>query len=214
MDNNMSQLENIAGAFNNRARGKVVDFADAAPELKSEMEKAMEPIDRNPDSLPAVIAYGMAEIEDIQKIMDRINDIFATTPPTTAGILPLMKEAEKLGISRVEATRALAVPLGAAKEVLRRYNEEYIPEAKKQFEESQDAENGLYLADVMKRKEDFIDRITLLESTRAASVIAAQGLRNKMEEWESWRRSGTLPTAIPILKPLRLRVKTDSPCAV
>ena len=86
---------------------------------------------------------------------------------TEIGIKEVMKEAEKLGLARVEATREISIYLGASKEVMRRYNEEYIPEANKQFEESQDPEDELYLKDVMKRKEDFIDRITVLEGSRA-----------------------------------------------
>ena len=40
----------------------------------------------------------------------------------------------------------------------------------------------------MKRKEDFIDRITVLEGSRAASVIAAQQLRQMMETMEDQRK--------------------------
>jgi uncharacterized protein YaaN involved in tellurite resistance len=266
----------------NRARGKVVEYVDADPELKEQMEKIMEPIDRNPDSFESIISYGHPPLDrlgkianDMIKIQGKFNDqvnvmasalnqlegglkgmnldkfgeatqkmlkglasgtvkgakgitkfakdiwegfsgakakrsedeklvkdmqealpemlfemikLVENIQKTEVGIKEVMKEAEKLGLARVEATREIGVYLGAGKEVLRRYNEEYIPEANKTFEESQDPEDELYLKDVMKRKEDFIDRITVLEGSRAASVIAAQQLRQMMETMEDQRK--------------------------
>lgn len=265
-----------------RARGKVVDYVDADPELKEQMEKAMEPIDRNPDSFESIIQYGHPPLDrlgkianDMIKIQGKFNEqvnvmagalnqlegglkglnldkfgeatqkllkglatgagkgvkgiskftkdlweglsgakakrsedeklvkemqdalpemlfemikLVDNIAKTEVGIKEVMKETEKLGLARVEATREIGVYLGASKEVLRRYNEEYIPEANKTFEESQDPEDELYLKDVMKRKEDFIDRITVLEGSRAASVIAAQQLRQMMETMEDQRK--------------------------
>ncbi len=126
------------------------------------------------DALPEMLFEMIKLVDNIQK--------------TEVGIKEVMKEAEKLGLARVEATREISVYLGASKEVLRRYNEEYIPEANKTFEESQDPEDELYLKDVMKRKDDFFDRIAVLEGSRAASVIAAQQLRQMMETMEDQRK--------------------------
>lgn len=266
----------------NRARGKVVEFVDADQELKDEMIKIMDPIDRNPDSFEAIISYGHPPLDrlgkianDMIKIQGKFNDqvnvmavalnqlegglkgmnldkfgeatqkllknlgtgtvkgvkgvtkfakdlwegltgakakrtedeklvkemqdalpemlfemvkLVENIQKTELGIKEVMKEAEKLGLARVEATREISVYLGASKEVLRRYNEEYIPQANQQFEESQDPEDEMYLKDVMKRKDDFVDRITVLEGSRAASVIAAQQLRQMMETMEDQRK--------------------------
>lgn len=265
-----------------RARGKVVEYVDADPELKAQMEKIMDPIDKAPDSFESIISYGNPPLarlgkiaDDMIKVQGRFNDqvnVMATAmsqlenglknmdlhkfgeatqkllkglasgtgkaakgvfgvgkslfegltgakakrtedeklvnemqdelpkmlyqmislveniQKTDVGIKEVMKEAEKLGLARVEATREIGVYLGASKEVLRRYNEEYIPQAQEIFTESQDPEDELYLKDVMKRKEDFIDRITVLEGSRAASVIAAQQLRQIMETMEDQRK--------------------------
>ncbi len=265
-----------------RARGKVVDYADADPQTKADMEKIMEPIDRNPDSFEAIISYGHPPLANLGKIANdmikmqgRFNEqvnvmagalgqletglkglnfdkfgeatqkllkgmvgggvkgvkgvtkftkdlwdgltgkaakrtedeklvkemqdalpemlfemikLVDNISKTEVGIKEVMKEAEKLGIARVEATREISLYLGASKEVLRRYNEEYIPEANAEFEKSNDPEDELFLKDVMKRKEDFIDRITVLEGSRAQSVIAAQQLRQMMETMEDQRK--------------------------
>lgn len=266
----------------NRSRGKVVEYVDADPDTKKDMEKIMEPIDRNPDSFEAIISYGHPPLANLGKIandmikmqgrfneqvnvmagalgqletglkglrLDKfgeatqkllkgmviggakgakgigkfgkdlwegltgskakrtedeklVKDMQEALPEmlfemiklvdniskTEVGIKEVMKEAEKLGLARVEATREISLYLGASKEVLRRYNEEYIPEANKTYEDSQDPEDELYLKDVMKRKEDFIDRITVLEGSRAQSVIAAQQLRQMMETMEDQRK--------------------------
>lgn len=126
------------------------------------------------DALPEMLFEMIRLVDNIQK--------------TETGIKEVMKEAEKLGMARVEATREISVYLGASKEVMRRYNEEYIPEANERFEESKDPEDELYLKDVLKRKDDFIDRVTVLEGSRAASVIAAQQLRQMMETMEDQRK--------------------------
>lgn len=265
-----------------RTRGKVVDYVDADPDLKAEMEKVMEPIDRNPDNFESIISYGnppLAKLgniaNDMIKVQGKFNDqvnVMSTAlgkletglkdmdldsfgeatrkllkglahgagsgakgigkffsnvkdsltgakakrtedekvvremqdalpemlyemiklvdniGKTEKGIREVMEEATKLGQARVEATREISVYLGAGKEVLRRYNEEYIPEAQKDFDESGDPEDQMYLDSVLKRKEDFIDRITVLEGSRAASVIAAQQLRQMMDTMEDQRK--------------------------
>jgi uncharacterized protein YaaN involved in tellurite resistance len=265
-----------------RARGRVVEYVDADPELKAEMEKFMDPIDKAPDSFESIISFGNPPLEklgkianDMIKVQGRFNEqvnvmetamtkleagikemdmhkfgeatkkllkslgtgvgkgakgiggigkslfegltgakskrtedqkllnemqnelpkmlyemisLVENIEQTEQGIKEVMKEAEKLGYARVEATREISVFLGASKEVLRRYNEEYIPEASKEFEETSDPEAEIYMQDVMKRKEDFIDRITVLEGSRAASVIAAQQLRQIMETMEDQRK--------------------------
>ncbi|MDE1151062.1 MAG: toxic anion resistance protein [Micavibrio sp.] len=266
----------------NRTRGKVVDYVDADPETKAEMEKIMDPIDRNPDSFEAIIGYGHPPLDrlgkianDMIKMQGRFNDqvnvmagalgqletglkglnfdkfgeatqkllkgmvgggvkgvkgvgkfgkdlwdgltgkaakrtedeklvkemqdalpemlfemikLVDNIQKTEIGIKEVMKEAEKLGVARVEATREISLYLGASKEVMRRYNEEYIPQAKETLDETNDPEDEMYMKDVMKRKEDFIDRVTVLEGSRAQSVIAAQQLRQMMETMEDQRK--------------------------
>lgn len=295
----MNKKESIEGSFNRKAeneegdtsdrdsrrkrtRGKVVDFADADAELKAEMEKIMDPIDRNPDNFESIIGYGNPPLKklgdvanDMIKIQGKFNDqvnvmstalgkletglkdmkldsfgeatrkllkgmahgagsgakgigkflssvkdsltgakakrtedekvvremqdalpemlyemitLVENISKTETGIKEVMKEAERLGIARVEATREIGTHLGAGKEVLRRYNEEYIPDANKDFEESGDPEDEMYMKSVLKRKEDFIDRMTVLEGSRAASVIAAQQLRQMMDTMEDQRK--------------------------
>lgn len=262
----------------NRARNRVVDYADADADLKALMDRAMDPIDKNPQSFEAIVTYGNAPLEELGKIANqmitvqsRFNaqvnvmasaieqlqsgmqgmnlDKFAEATKnmlkgmasvgvkgarggfnfgkgliekftgagknkgedeklveemqralpnmlnemirlvdeiskTEDGIKEVIKEAEKLGVARVEATRSINVYLGAGKEVLRRYNEEYIPEAQADFDESADPEDEMHLKDVLKRKDDFVDRLTVLEGSRAASVIAAQQLKQIMDTME------------------------------
>lgn len=262
----------------NRARNRVVDYADADDELKAAMDKVMEPIDKSPDSFEAIITFGnepldklgkianqmitvqsrfnaqvnvmasaMEKLEsgmremnmekfaeatkrmlknvagvgvkgvkggfslgkglvdmftgasknkgDDQKLVEEMQQALPTMlnemirlvdeiTKTEEGIKEVIKEAEKLGLARIEATRTINVYLGAGKEIIRRYNEEYIPEAQADFDELADPEDEMYLKDVLKRKDDFIDRLTVLEGSRAAGVIAAQQLKQIMDTME------------------------------
>lgn len=267
----------------NRARNKIVEYADADAELKELMEKVMEPIDKSPDSFEAIITYGHAPLEELGKIansmiavqtrfndqvnvmasaMDKLQtgmkgmsmDKFADATKnllkglsdagaktvsggfnigkrlakaftggnkpktddeklleemqnalpamlnemirlvddidkTGDGIREVLKEAEKLGEARVRATRSINVYLGASKEVLRRYKEEYIPQAQADYEESADPEDEMYLKDLLKRQDDFLNRISVLEGSRLQGVIAAQQLKQIMETMEDQLKS-------------------------
>ena len=265
-----------------RARGKVVDYADADDTLKAMMEKIMDPIDKAPDSFEAIITYGhppLRKLGDIAnemiKVQGKFNEqvnvmagamdklqsglsgmnleklgentrallkslgevgvkgakggasliknffnaitgkskkksteeekmikemqealpemlgemlkLVNNIEETDKGIVQVMKEAEKLGMARVECTREISVYLGASKEVLRRYNAEYIPNAETDFKESGDPDDEMYLKDVIKRKEQFINRKLVLEGSRAQSVIAAQQLKHIIEMMEDQR---------------------------
>jgi uncharacterized protein YaaN involved in tellurite resistance len=170
-------LKGLAGGTVRGVKGVskfFVDLKDSLTGAKAKRTEDEKLVKDMQDALPEMLFEMIKLVDNIAK--------------TEVGIKEVMKEAEKLGLARVEATREISVYLGSSKEVLRRYNEEYIPEANKQFEDSQDPEDELYLKDVMKRKEDFIDRITVLEGSRAASVIAAQQLRQMMETMEDQRK--------------------------
>ena len=265
-----------------RARGGVIDFADADEELRKEQLKVMDPIDKAPNSFEAIISYGNPPLDKLGKVAnemirvqtkfnnevnvmatafgkleDGIKDMNLDTfgeatrkalsgmagaagsgvkgvtkmmrgmwdavsgakakrtedekvvkemqealpqmledllkmvkniENTEKGIVEVTREAEKLGKARTEATRELGVYLGAAKEVMRRYDEEYIPQAREDFEASGDPEDEIYMKEVLKRRDDFEDRVLVLEGSRAASVIAAQQLMQMIETMEDQRK--------------------------
>jgi hypothetical protein len=202
----MDASDNISASFKAAARGRIVDYADAPPELRSDMESAMFAIDRNPESMEAIQAYGRSAQERLDDVIREMSLIRGRSPSSVQALRQTMIEAEKLGLNRVEATRELSMVLGATKEVLRRFNEEYIPEAEKAFAADSDPESELYPRNVMRRKEDFINRITELEAAHFDSTNAAISLRDRMEEWEAIRASGALETKIVVFsQPLRLK---------
>ena len=127
-------------------------------------------------------------LENLQtKIPDMMREMKTLTESIADiehGLKEVIVEAEKLGVARGEATRKLNTYIGAGKEVLRRYNDEYIPEAQENFEESNDPEDELYLQNVLKRKEDFVNQLTVLEGSRTQGVIAMQQLKQMMDMME------------------------------
>ncbi len=265
-----------------RARGGVIEFKNADEELRKEMLKIMDPIDKAPNSFEAIINYGNAPLDKLGKVAnemirvqtkfnnevnvmatafgkleDGIKDMNLDTfgeatrkalsgmagaagsgvkgvtkmmrgmwdavsgakakrtedekvvkemqealpqmledllkmvkniENTEKGIVEVTREAEKLGKARTEATRELGIYIGAASEVLRRYDEEYIPQAREFFQETGDPEDEIYMKEVLKRRDDFEDRILVLNGSRAASVIAAQQLMTMIETMEDQRK--------------------------
>src|SRR5690606_27395153 len=95
----------------------VKDSLTGAKAKRTEDEKVVREMQ---DALPEMLYEMIKLVDNIAK--------------TEQGIKDVMKEAEKLGVARVEATREISVYLGAGKEVLRRYNEEYIAQASKDFD--------------------------------------------------------------------------------
>ncbi len=146
---------------------KLVNAFKGGNKPKEEDQKLIEEMQT---ALPAMLSEMVRLTDDLSK--------------TESGIQDVLKEAEKLGIARLEATRSLNVYLGAGKEVLRRYNEVYIPEAQEAYDESGDPNDEMYLKDMLRRKDDFIGRLTTLEGSRLQGVVAAQQLKQIMETME------------------------------
>ncbi|MEZ0262857.1 MAG: hypothetical protein ACAH80_17765 [Alphaproteobacteria bacterium] len=174
-----------------RARGKIVTYKEArdegATELWSEMERLIDQIDRAPDNYDVVDGFcrgTLARFEDWTKDLEKF---FATLPQSGSIAREHMHKIEKMGLARVDITRDITLHLGAVPEVLRRYNEEYIPQAQQRENETRDPEDALALNSTCCRKDDFVSRHTLLEATRLISLSTAQFLRQVMEakdmEW-------------------------------
>lgn len=135
------------------------------------------------------------EEQHIQAMIDKLPEMYyemlamsQSLKDSESGIQSVMKEAEKLGVARIEMVRNLNLYLGAAPEVLRRYEEIYIAEAKREFEASQDPEDEVYLMSLIKAKENFEDQYRILEGSRAQGIDAAQQLRVLLEEMEKQRK--------------------------
>jgi uncharacterized protein YaaN involved in tellurite resistance len=123
----------------------------------------------------------------LPKMLDEVTKLVDNLSQTDAGIADTLKQIAKIERARVAATRDIMHHLEASKKIVSKYNEEYIPEAKKAFDDYQDPEYELYLKDVTKRKEDFLDRVIILEATRCSSVIAGQQLRQMTDALEGER---------------------------
>lgn len=92
-----------------------------------------------------------------------------------------MNEIKTLGFKRAEAKRGLDVYIGAAAEILRRFDEEYIPEAERKWNASSNAEDERYLNAVKRRKYDFGLRVETLKGGNADGVLAARRINELMD---------------------------------
>jgi len=126
---------------------------------KAQMDRIIDAMMHAPDSFDTVLAYGQPSLKklgDIANEMLKLQNSFnkllsAGTDNLQLGLPSLIKAVEKVDLERVEATREIGNYLGAAQEILKRNI-------------------------IVQHKNDFIDRITVLESSRAQSVIMAQQL--------------------------------------
>jgi len=147
------------------------------------------------DALSGAEKKRTEEEAHVQSMIDSLPDMYFEMQKMSKGlkdaedgIKAVMREAEKVGIARVEMVKELNVYLGAAPEMLRRYNEIYIKEAKEAYDETKDPEDELYLTNVMKARDNFHDQYRILESSRAQGVEAAQRLRMLIDELEKQRK--------------------------
>lgn len=113
-------------------------------------------------------------IPDLLKEMIKMVD---SLDRTEKGIKKVRDAAVLLGEAQVEAAREINIYLGASSEGLRRYQDEYIPEANAAYEESGDPADEQYLTDVIKRQEHFIRRINTLTGARTNAVGGTVRLR-------------------------------------
>lgn len=291
----MSDESDLQGQFNDGAGAedsdsgqpkrakthRVIDYQDADDELRAQMDRLIDPIDRAPDNFDLIISWGskpqqdlkkvakqileasaklndavrtvdikMAEVErgfvesgisgfmdafkmaksgtkavakggasiigrmfsavkeaatgasrkrtpeqeEIHNLVTRIPEMFQATVTLLSsldqaekGLIEVMKMADNLGRARINVVKDLNVYLGAAPEILRRYDDVYIKEAKEAFEESNDPEDENLLEKMMDSKEDFGRQLTSLESVRTDSLLAAQQLKKMIQNMKKQR---------------------------
>ncbi len=147
------------------------------------------------DSLTGADKKRTEEEAHVQMMIDKLPDMYMEMQQLAlglreaeGGLKEVMQAAEKLGFARVESVKQLNIFLGAAPEILRRYDDVYIREAQMDWDESQDPEDELHLNNMLKAKDNFRDQYRILESSRAQGLAAAQQLRMMMDEMEKQRR--------------------------
>jgi uncharacterized protein YaaN involved in tellurite resistance len=138
----------------------LVDGLSGAKSKRSEEETLIKEMQ---DLLPAMVDEMLTLVDNLGK--------------TETGLRKVIDEAHELGLARANAVRELNVYLGCKDELIKRYNEEYIPNAQKDFEESQDPEDQIYLQSIVDGRDNLLGRLSRLEVSRAASINAAQQLR-------------------------------------
>jgi hypothetical protein len=151
----------------------------------SKLVKAISGADRKKTEEDKQIDEMLASLPQMYNEMTKMSK---NLKAAEAGIGAVIKEAEKLGMARVEMVKELNVYLGAASEVERRYDEVYIPEAQEAFKASGDEEDRIVLDNIIKGRDNFRDQVNILISSRAQGVAAAQQLRMLMDELEKQKK--------------------------
>lgn len=142
---------------------RVIDYQDADAALKDRMDVLMDAIDRTPEKREAVTSYGIGSANRLHALYKKLEGL---------SLCEITEQAEDLLPKFREAFLEINACLGAAPEVERRYEQEYIKNAAREAKASKDPEDAEYLKDLKQRKEDFRDHTIVLEGARAYGRIA------------------------------------------
>lgn len=103
-------------------------------------------------------------------------------------LLQTKAETEK---ERTSGIAALSLYVDTAAEVLRRYDEEYIPQARKKFDLGGEPRDGRILNALYDRKQDFIERIEVLKEAleKQKAVTPGTSLETKYNEVNTYLKA-------------------------
>lgn len=157
-------------AFSNAANLnlRVIYYADADPVLKKKMDQLMEAIDRTPEKRIAISAYGQQPALRLRAFYQCVE-----------GLSPQYLANEKAQVTLPQIRKAiidLNAYLGAAGEIMQRYDKKYIVNARNRAKMTEASEAANYLEQVTQRRESFIDHKLALEQARAYGLIAMHRL--------------------------------------
>lgn len=131
-------------------------------------------------------AHVAAMIDSIPQMYADMQTAATDLKNAEGDIQGIIDAAVKLGKARVELVRELNVYLGAASEVLRRYDQVYIVEAKEGLEAgTQEAQ--VYLTDIMNARDKFHERYSKLEQSATHAIVAARLLQDTIEQLNKQR---------------------------
>lgn len=155
------------------------------PEDKSEETRTREELDK---TLP--------------RMMQTMNTILNKIERSDDALKQVIGEAKKFGFEQFKGSEELALYIGCREEVLRRYDEQYIPEAHQLVAENgaDNAETQQYLTDVTQRRTDFAERIYIITQAKTSCDNSAAMLHQQVHSMENQRKvvRQTMDTAKPL----------------
>jgi hypothetical protein len=161
---------------------KVTDYADAGPELRGEMEKIIAPLAQDPADIAVIRAYAGEQAERAVAMGIYMLGLCEKRDQISKSVL--LEKYDDLEPRRKSGIKALHPYLGAAKEIIRRYKEEFIPAAQAKADASRDPVDAKRVEDIRKGLYELYDRVSQIESLRARSTVAIQALRTAIESPE------------------------------
>lgn len=150
--------------------GQIIQYADADASLKARMDDVIQAIENDPLSFQAVIAYGGEAVQAAGLIATALVgyaphcDALKSDFKSASGA-SISSGLTELGALRAQTSANIDMYIGAASEVLRRYDEVYIPAAQALFDNNKTPDNADDLRIQQQRRDDFINRIAILQGT-------------------------------------------------
>lgn len=129
------------------------------------------------------------EIEDkLPMLVMEMNQLVTDLEQANDDMDRVAETVNDLGKARMKAVRELAYYINAGDELQRRYNEEWIPQAQQDLEESGDIEDEEYLQNLMSARDMLAQQNMNLVASRAGGIQAGASLRTMITSIASGRQ--------------------------
>lgn len=162
-------------------------YVQATDGQRQELDDAMDRVERFAGSFEHIQSYGQAVMQDATRFCGKCQDLLKRK--TGVDVDALTKEFKNV-------ERRMDLHVLGAREILRRYNEEYIPDAVRECSVSDSPQDTRQLSVLQNRQQDITDRLSVLLGTQA--VVR--------KTWAPFAgQAPELVCAVPILKKIVLK---------
>lgn len=168
-------------------------YVQATDWQRQELDTAMDGVECSTGSFEHIHAYGQSIMESITHFCGKCDDL----RNRKGGV-----NADTLAKEFKDVERRMDLHVLGAREILRRYNEEYIPDAVRECSVSDSPQDTRHLSVLQKRQQDLTDRLSVLQGAQAAAHKA----------WAPFSGDTTpeIQYAVPVLKKIVLKKPSGS----
>lgn len=166
-------------------------YVQAAEGHRQELDAAMTSVESTTNGFEHIHAYGQPVMESITRFCGKCDDL----RNRKGGV-----NADALAKEFKDVEQRMDLHVLGAREILRRYDEVYVPDVVRECSVSDNPQDTRYLSIVQKRQQDFADRLTVLQGAQAAMQKA----------WEPFSGDAEIQYAVPVLKKIVLKKPSGS----
>lgn len=189
-----SQVNTVAGLFDQMQNtfrdmglmglaGKVKDWTAAASQKGSKGLKGIWNVVTFKNAKKAQGKKMLVEVQSsIPEMNKKMNVFIQQMERAKDSIDTVIAEVLKTGRKQFDSNQEILLYLGTQNELLRRYEQEYIPEALAENEDDATAGTKEYLDAVTERRDDLLARMSGMEASRLKGTVQMQSLMQVVQD--------------------------------